>query len=344
MSWFGHKIKSDRYSEDSDPPLHSMEQQPQHFLPGLQPLWPSVNTPAVVSSRLHHLISRPRKGEPKTNASPKPNHRRRIAAVELNHSQRGCILGELAISCVDIRSKYPNLRDWLVPFVLSPTPRIGQNPTIGAASQQRDPWQRPNSKQRRARERETINSPGYARHGMTVNCFCRFDLSTFTTLRLYEFTQPTTCISIIIPHSLTYTTQPAPIFPTPTHQNKTPTPATHPPTINPQTNLPSTHGPSTPTMPPNPGVTILILLSHASTGILAFPIVLHRRDDVLPPRDTALNVFAALFTILVLVIIAMWVIMRLINKALTTLSATVTGSGTSSSSTSGTGETSTTLS
>lgn len=97
-------------------------------------------------------------------------------------------------------------------------------------------------------------------------------------------------------------------------------------------------------MPPNPGVTILILLSHASTGILAFPIVLHRRDDVLPPRETALNVFAALFTILVLVIIAMWVIMRLINKALTTLSATVTGSGTSSSSTSGTGETSTTLS
>lgn len=149
--------------------------------------------------------------------------------VELNHSQRGCILGELAISCVDIRSKYPNLRDWLVPFVLSPTPRIGQNPTIGAASQQRDPWQRPNSKQRRARERETISSPRYPRHGMTVNCFCRFDLSTFTTLRLYEFTQPTTCISIIILHSLTYTTQPAPIFPTPTHQNKTPTPATHPP-------------------------------------------------------------------------------------------------------------------
>lgn len=238
MSWFGHKTKSDRYSEDSDPPLHSMEQQPQHFLPGLQPLWPSVNTPAAVSSRLHHLISRPRKGDPKTNASPKPNHRRRIAAVELNHSQRGCILGELAISCVDIRSKYPNLRDWLVPFVLSPTPRIGQNPTIGAASQQRDPWQRPNSKQRRARERETISSPRYARHGMTVNCFCRFDLSTFTTLRLYEFTQPTTCISIIILHSLTYTTQPAPIFPTPTHPNKTPTPATHPPPSTPKPTSP----------------------------------------------------------------------------------------------------------
>lgn len=51
--------------------------------------------------------------------------------------------------------------------------------------------------QRRARERETISSPGYARHGMTVNCFCRFHLSTFTTLRLYEFTQPTTCVSII---------------------------------------------------------------------------------------------------------------------------------------------------
>lgn len=95
-------------------------------------------------------------------------------------------------------------------------------------------------------------------------------------------------------------------------------------------------------MPPNPGVTILF--SFAPIGILAHPIVLHRRDDVLPPRDTALNVFAALFTILVLVIIAMWVIMRLINQALTTLSATVTGSGTSSSSTSGTGETSTTLS
>lgn len=96
-------------------------------------------------------------------------------------------------------------------------------------------------------------------------------------------------------------------------------------------------------MPPNPGVTTF-LLSFAPSGILASPIFLHSRDDVLPPRDTALNVFAALFTILVLVMIAMWVIMRLINQALTKLSATVTGSGTSSSSTSGTGETSTTLS
>ncbi|KAK0753758.1 hypothetical protein B0T18DRAFT_22267 [Schizothecium vesticola] len=95
-------------------------------------------------------------------------------------------------------------------------------------------------------------------------------------------------------------------------------------------------------MPPNPGVTIL-LLCYAFLGVLASPIVLHSRDDVLPPRATALNVFAALFTILVLIIIAMWVIMRLINQALTKLSATVTGSGTSSS-TSGTGETSTTLS
>jgi hypothetical protein len=96
-------------------------------------------------------------------------------------------------------------------------------------------------------------------------------------------------------------------------------------------------------MPPNPGATIL-LLCYASLGALASPIVLHSRDDVLPPRATALNVFAALFTILVLIIVAMWVIMRLINQALTKLSATVTGSGTSSSSTSGTGETSTTLS
>ena len=96
-------------------------------------------------------------------------------------------------------------------------------------------------------------------------------------------------------------------------------------------------------MPPNPGVTIL-LLCYAFPGVLASPIVLHSRDDALPPRDTALNVFAALFTILVLIIVAMWVIMRLINQALTKLSATVTGSGTTSSSTSGTGETSTTLS
>lgn len=113
----GHKIKSDRYSEGLDLPLHSsIEQQSQGFFPGLQPVRSSVNTPAVVSSRLQHLISWPRKGEPKTNASPKPNRRRRIAAVELNHSQRSCILRELAISCVDIRSKYPNLRDWLVPL------------------------------------------------------------------------------------------------------------------------------------------------------------------------------------------------------------------------------------
>ena len=72
------------------------------------------------------------------------------------------------------------------------------------------------------------------------------------------------------------------------------------------------------------------------------PPLLVSRDDLLPPRATALNVFAALFTILVLVILAMWIVMRLINKALTNLSATVTGS--SSTSTSGTGETSTTLS
>lgn len=114
---FDHKIESDHSLEDSSPPLHSsMEQQPQQLFPGLQPVRSSVNTPAVVSSRLQHLISWPRKGEPKTNASPKPNRRRRIAAVELNHSQRSCILRELAISCVDIRSKYPNLRDWLVPL------------------------------------------------------------------------------------------------------------------------------------------------------------------------------------------------------------------------------------
>ncbi|KAK1829443.1 hypothetical protein QBC39DRAFT_373743 [Podospora conica] len=96
-------------------------------------------------------------------------------------------------------------------------------------------------------------------------------------------------------------------------------------------------------MPLTPILTTLFLFC-APTETSASPIHLHRRDDVLPPRDTALNVFAALFTILVLIIIACYVIMRLINTALTRLSATVTGSATSSSSTSGTGETSTTLS
>ena len=100
---------------------------------------------------------------------------------------------------------------------------------------------------------------------------------------------------------------------------------------------------------------LLTSLNHC--GILLYAALLHlteahaiprsqpllaSRDDFLPPRATALNVFAALFTILVLVIVAMWIVMRLINKALTNLSATVTGS--SSTSTSGTGETSTTLS
>lgn len=55
-----------------------------------------------------------------------------------------------------------------------------------------------------------------------------------------------------------------------------------------------------------------------------------RQDETptasLPARATRLNVFAALFTIVVLIIIACYVIIRLMKRALATLSATVTGS------------------
>jgi len=49
----------------------------------------------------------------------------------------------------------------------------------------------------------------------------------------------------------------------------------------------------------------------------------------IPARATALNVFAAFFTIIVLIVIACYVIIRLMNRAMATLSATVTGSSSS---------------
>jgi len=108
--------------------------------------------------------------------------------------------------------------------------------------------------------------------------------------------------------------------------------------------------------PPRPLLLFLslsILLTLHPAGVLALPlpspcrtspiacgsdeINLIRRDDGddLPARATALNVFAALFTILTLIIIAVWVIFRLISRALASLSATVTtGSGSTTSYTS----------
>jgi flagellar biogenesis protein FliO len=71
---------------------------------------------------------------------------------------------------------------------------------------------------------------------------------------------------------------------------------------------------------------------HAA-GALGLPVDIHRRDD-LPARATALNVFAALFTILMLVIIAVWLIFRFVRQTIANVSATVTGSTSSSGTTS----------
>jgi hypothetical protein len=79
--------------------------------------------------------------------------------------------------------------------------------------------------------------------------------------------------------------------------------------------------------------TILLLVLQHPAGTLGLPIDLLRRDD-LPARATALNVFAALFTILMLVIISVWLIFRFVRQTLANVSATVTGSTTSSSATS----------
>ncbi|KAK0632470.1 hypothetical protein B0T14DRAFT_560159 [Immersiella caudata] len=80
--------------------------------------------------------------------------------------------------------------------------------------------------------------------------------------------------------------------------------------------------------------TILLLVLHHPAGALGLPVELLRRDDDLPARATALNVFAALFTILMLVIISVWLIFRFVRQTLANVSATVTGSTTSSSATS----------
>ncbi|KAK4451555.1 hypothetical protein QBC34DRAFT_436665 [Podospora aff. communis PSN243] len=82
--------------------------------------------------------------------------------------------------------------------------------------------------------------------------------------------------------------------------------------------------------------TILLLMLQHPAGTLGLPVdhdLLLRRDD-LPARATALNVFAALFTILMLVIISVWLIFRFVRQTLANVSATVTGSTTSSSATS----------
>ncbi|KAK1757305.1 hypothetical protein QBC47DRAFT_399644 [Echria macrotheca] len=78
---------------------------------------------------------------------------------------------------------------------------------------------------------------------------------------------------------------------------------------------------------------ILCLVLHPS-GALGFPLpLLIRRDDEdLPARATALNVFAAFFTIIVLAILAVWLVVRLMHRAISTLSATVTGSSSTSGS------------
>jgi len=77
--------------------------------------------------------------------------------------------------------------------------------------------------------------------------------------------------------------------------------------------------------------TLLLLVLHPS-GALGRPLDITRRDDDLPARATALNVFAALFTILTLVILAVWLIFRFVRQALAGVSATVTGSTSSSAS------------
>lgn len=77
--------------------------------------------------------------------------------------------------------------------------------------------------------------------------------------------------------------------------------------------------------------TLLLLVLHLPVA-LGRPLDVVRRDDDLPARATALNVFAALFTILTLVILAVWLIFRFVRQALAGVSATVTGSTSSSAS------------
>ncbi|KAK0730244.1 hypothetical protein B0H67DRAFT_561138 [Lasiosphaeris hirsuta] len=76
---------------------------------------------------------------------------------------------------------------------------------------------------------------------------------------------------------------------------------------------------------------LLCLILHV-TDVLGLPHLVRRDDEELPARATALNVFAALFTIITLIFVAMWFVMRLLNKALRNLSATVTGSSSSDTS------------
>ncbi|KAK3362511.1 hypothetical protein B0T25DRAFT_7861 [Lasiosphaeria hispida] len=76
---------------------------------------------------------------------------------------------------------------------------------------------------------------------------------------------------------------------------------------------------------------LLCLILHVA-NVLGLPHLVRRDDDELPARATALNVFAALFTIITLIFLALWWIMRMLNKALRNLSATVTGSSSSDTS------------
>ncbi|KAK0655636.1 hypothetical protein B0T16DRAFT_440776 [Cercophora newfieldiana] len=85
-------------------------------------------------------------------------------------------------------------------------------------------------------------------------------------------------------------------------------------------------------MPHNGMRSLLLLVLHPLEALgHPLPLEVFRRDD-LPARATALNVFAALFTILTLVIISVWFIFRFVRQTLANVSATVTGSASSSAS------------